>query len=935
MCKKYPVLYLLLFFILITNFCFGQNEINNWAYGEKGLLNFSDSAPGVSMSSNQYLIAGGATISDAETGELLFYNNGVDVWTRNHTIMENGESLAGLNGVSNASESSGAFQNGLTLPWPEKKDTFIIITLSSNFEDTLNDGISYSIIDMNKNNKTGSVVERDISLLKNSGHIIAATHHCNGRDIWIVGHSARKDTFYVWLFTKNGISTPLKWNTGYDFDGFGVRTQQHILKFTPSGRKLVFAAEVGLIVPIGNAYGAAEPGFFEIYDFNKSTGEVSESIEIRKMYDDLSPSWKRITGVEFSPNGSYVFVATAYGNGWNGGLPVGYARIYRYSMDSLHNNDAFNSSQRLIGGTHTNVQIAGMQLAKEDRIYIINNDILNQIPPKIYFDAIYNPDLFSPLYINNAIVTGRGFPALTLPNYMSSYFNLNRPDTVDYTYDLKCNGDAVRFISRVSDSVKNWSWDFGDPSSGVMNSSTDTNPTHLFSLPGEYTVRLIVSDTDEYGCLYESKSQKEVLVLNDTSYLLSPDTICEQNEIKIEFISGATGVTYAWNPGNTLDDSTISSPIAKPDTSTLYTCVISNGTCADTILKNINVLPPLLAYAGEDTTICWGDTIQLGEVDKGYKYQWDDSKIPSGVVQGMDNDKASNPIVVPEYFSDQNTITYYLNVSFKNICFANDEVKITVEKIQAVVGDDKTICIGDSVEIGSLLTTQGQKYRWVPSIYLTDSNTRITNAFPDSTTLFTLSVSDHANFCFDTGYVLVTPLLADIEDLGPDTTICKLDSVTIGIANKTGYLYTWSPPIGLSNPYISSINASPEQSTTYRLYIQEFTQGCEVSKDITISINDCEIPEEAMEIFIPNAIVLDKYSSNHNLIIANGIKIYNFSIYNSRGVKVYESTPMTNNISDLSYLNLPPDVYVYTFVYGLIEEEGVKYERKGNITFLK
>jgi hypothetical protein len=39
-------------------------------------------------------------------------------------------------------------------------------------------------------------------------------------------------------------------------------------------------------------------------------------------------------------------------------------------------------------------------------------------------------------------------------------------------------------------------WSFGDPASGAADSSTAANPTHTYSRPGIYTVRLTVTDSD-------------------------------------------------------------------------------------------------------------------------------------------------------------------------------------------------------------------------------------------------------------------------------------------------------------------------------------------------------------------------------------------------------------------------------------------------------
>lgn len=46
--------------------------------------------------------------------------------------------------------------------------------------------------------------------------------------------------------------------------------------------------------------------------------------------------------------------------------------------------------------------------------------------------------------------------------------------------------------------ITNWQWDFGDPGSGPLNTSTATNPQHSYSAVGPYDVKLIV--TSNNGC---------------------------------------------------------------------------------------------------------------------------------------------------------------------------------------------------------------------------------------------------------------------------------------------------------------------------------------------------------------------------------------------------------------------------------------------------
>ncbi|HSI91517.1 MAG TPA: GEVED domain-containing protein [Adhaeribacter sp.] len=108
----------------------------------------------------------------------------------------------------------------------------------------------------------------------------------------------------------------------------------------------------------------------------------------------------------------------------------------------------------------------------------------------------------------------------TLSPCLSNQFNL---ETEDYTIILQPNtlpptamfytpattvcNLTVAFFDTSGFTPTSWSWDFGDPASGANNTSNLQNPTHTFSGPGVYTIKLTVCNA--YGCN----------VITKTSYL--------------------------------------------------------------------------------------------------------------------------------------------------------------------------------------------------------------------------------------------------------------------------------------------------------------------------------------------------------------------------------------------------------------------------------
>lgn len=61
----------------------------------------------------------------------------------------------------------------------------------------------------------------------------------------------------------------------------------------------------------------------------------------------------------------------------------------------------------------------------------------------------------------------------------------------------------IQFIGNITSQYPSeFEWNFGDPGSGVNNSSTLQNPVHLYSAPGTYDV--LLSTVDSSGCQYSS-----------------------------------------------------------------------------------------------------------------------------------------------------------------------------------------------------------------------------------------------------------------------------------------------------------------------------------------------------------------------------------------------------------------------------------------------
>ncbi len=359
-----------------------------------------------------------------------------------------------------------------------------------------------------------------------------------------------------------------------------------------------------------------------------------------------------------------------------------------------------------------------------------------------------------------------------------------------------CAPLTVTFTDTSNGGTTYW-WDFGDG-----DTANTANPTHTFTVAGIYEVFFEITDFNT--CNDKDTATGYITVIDDTSYALTNDTICNGQSVLIG-LPADTNLTYAWSPATTLDDTTLANPRATPLAvgTSFYSLILSNGICTDTLQKEVEVIPAIELELDPDTTLCLGDSILIGVLDEGYNYQWTPST-------GLDNDTISSPWALPL------TTTGYILTVDNGFCLERDTVIITVNQLAGKAGNPGTICKGDSIPIGG--PDEGFIYTWNPPAGLSDPNAAAPNASPDSTTLYILTVSD--GFCLERDTIQIT-VLGGAKDHEPDVSICQGDSVSIGIAPDSSLTYQWWPVDSLSDPNIANPVAHPDSTTTYQLTLSK------------------------------------------------------------------------------------------------------------------
>ncbi len=351
----------------------------------------------------------------------------------------------------------------------------------------------------------------------------------------------------------------------------------------------------------------------------------------------------------------------------------------------------------------------------------------------------------------------------------------------------------------------------------------------------EFTVKV----TGANGCYIEKKVTVHIEPIPNA--VAGPDQfICYGDTVRIggDAFCGVEPFEYEWTPSEGLSNPSISTPDAYPLATTEYIVKVTDGinrNAWDTVIVTVN--PEIFPDAGDDSGICYGSSIEIGNEAKGgtppYEYKWTPES----------NLSSSKEAVVTA--SPLETTKYHLEITDANGCQAYDSIEVEVYPLpEAFAGSDTIVCAGTPVLIGSEANsgTPPYEYSWEPVNDLENPDDATPVATPSKTTKYILTVTD-SNGCtaVDSVIIEITPIPTAVA--GPDITICYGESVKIGGEAFCGlepYTYSWSPAEDLSAVDIAEPVATPESD---REYIVTVTDDLgRIDRD-TIKITVNSLPE--------------------------------------------------------------------------------------------
>ncbi len=395
-----------------------------------------------------------------------------------------------------------------------------------------------------------------------------------------------------------------------------------------------------------------------------------------------------------------------------------------------------------------------------------------------------------------------------------------------------CPGDSVTL-------------DAGPGYASYLWSTSETTQSIKVGAGGPYWVTV----TDGIGCTGTS----DTMLVNISPVMTAdagPDLdICHGSSTPIgaPTTGGTLPLRYDWTPGLGLSDSTIAQPDASPLNTTLYTVTVTDANgCISSDDVLVRVFPNPFVDAGANDTICYGSSIMLGDSatlgTPPYAYQWTPN-------YALDDDTLALPTATPLV-----TTRYFVTVTDAKGCTFTDSVLVTVNRITANAGPDRSICQGDSIVIGTAASggIAPLSYTWVPSTGLSSTSIAAPLASPGATQQYIVTVVDQRG-CQSVDTVVVHVYNALKALAGDDVEICLGGWTVIGdtaVCGTAPYQYAWTPSTGLSDTSIAHPIANPLVTTTYTLTVTD-ANSLSVTDVVTVTVNNPPIADAGQDsIFI-------------------------------------------------------------------------------------
>ena len=315
-----------------------QYRDNVWCFGDSAGIDFSNLSNPISINSSLNSRGTCTSISDS-IGNLLFYSadspDGLSgqlqdgkVYTKNHQLMQNGDSIVGR----------GWYYEHLIVPNPLGNNTFYLFTGGV----TSYCGFYYSVIDLNLNGGLGAVTQKNVELLGQNFCAIdglAAIKHANGRDWWVITKMSLplNNEYHFFLVSPLGVSLD-------HIQNYGSLLETNTLRLNPS--------KDGSLLVCNTA-----GGYIAIFEFDRCSGYYTNEKTLEpERFGSFAPWY---WDCELSLNKELLYVSSTYTDNDSNSY------VFQYNLldtnPALTRDTIFSIPQPVTGGL--------LKLGPDNRMY--------------------------------------------------------------------------------------------------------------------------------------------------------------------------------------------------------------------------------------------------------------------------------------------------------------------------------------------------------------------------------------------------------------------------------------------------------------------------------------------------------------------------------------------------------------------------------------
>jgi len=427
---------------------------------------------------------------------------------------------------------------------------------------------------------------------------------------------------------------------------------------------------------------------------------------------------------------------------------------------------------------------------------------------------------------------------------------------------IACHDSLINPFVATGSGIINW---YSDSllSNLIHTGNTYTSPETAVGVYYYYATVIAIN-----SCISQKKDVTLTILPPAFAIASNDTTVCSGEPINLS-VDASLYSSFLWSTGDTVQQI-----IINPTTLTHIYVTVDNGCgiATDSVTVFVNPLPE--ANAGNDTSICIGQSATL-KASGGISYLWNNSAGNTSIV-----------IVTPNLPTN-----YIVTVTDVNGCKNTDDVNVNILSLpNIIIVGDSFICEGNQT---TLTASGGIYYLWSNG-----DTTAVVSVSPNSDEIYYVTVtnSDH---CKDSSSFEVTVHntfnISLTSDFSPENSITQGQVITFTATPNTYHLF---------NFYIDNLLQQSSASNTYT------TATIENGNIVSVIAYELGCPSVEDSILIrvkalPNAFTpFEKDGINE--VFAKGLDL---TIINKWGQEIYKGTDGWNG--EYKEQNVSPGTYYY------------------------